>query len=50
MTQDALAAACSGQILVPAPADAEIAGHPSVGRYETIFVRRRVKFGAAVPL
>ena len=25
MTQDALAAACSGQILVPAPADAEIA-------------------------
>lgn len=31
-------------------ADAEIAGHPSVGRYETIFVRRRVKFGAAVPL
>jgi Transcriptional regulators len=31
-------------------ADAEIADHPAVGRYETIFVRRRVKFGAAIPL
>jgi Lrp/AsnC family leucine-responsive transcriptional regulator len=31
-------------------ADAEIADHPSVGRFETIFVRRRVKFGATIPL
>ena len=30
--------------------DAEIADHPSVGRFETVFVRRRVKFGAAIPL
>lgn len=31
-------------------ADAQIADHPAVGRYETIFVRRRVKFGATIPL
>ena len=31
-------------------ADAQIADHPAVGRYEPIFVRRRVKFGAAIPL
>lgn len=31
-------------------ADAQIAGHPSVGRYEAIFVRRRVKFGTTIPL
>ncbi len=31
-------------------ADTQIADHPCVGRYETIFVRRRVKFGAAIPL
>lgn len=30
--------------------DMEIADHPSVARFETIFVRRRVKFGAAIPL
>lgn len=31
-------------------ADGEIADHPSVARYETIFVRRRVKFGTTIPL
>ena len=30
--------------------DAEIAEHPSVGRFETVFIRRRVKFGATIPL
>jgi Lrp/AsnC family leucine-responsive transcriptional regulator len=30
--------------------DAEIADHPSVGRFETVFIRRRVKFGATIPL
>lgn len=30
--------------------DTEIADHPSVARFETVFVRRRVKFGATIPL
>lgn len=30
--------------------DTEIADHPSVGRFEMVFVRRRVKFGATIPL
>jgi Lrp/AsnC family leucine-responsive transcriptional regulator len=30
--------------------DLEIADHPAVARFETIFVRRRVKFGAVIPL
>ncbi len=30
--------------------DDEIADHPSVARHEATFVRRRVKFGAAIPL
>lgn len=30
--------------------DTEVAEHPLVGRFETIFVRRRVKFGATLPL
>lgn len=31
-------------------ADAHVADHPSVQRYEAIFVRRRIKFGAGIPL
>lgn len=31
-------------------ADAEVAADPSVNRFEPIFVRRRVKFGATIPL
>ena len=30
--------------------DEQVAAHPSVIRYETIFVRRRSKFGVRVPL
>ncbi|WP_309644189.1 Lrp/AsnC family transcriptional regulator [Phenylobacterium sp.] len=31
-------------------ADTHVGDHPSVSRYETIFVRRRVKFGTKIPL
>lgn len=30
--------------------DAEVADNPSVARHEAIFVRRRLKFGASIPL